>query len=81
MEYAIAMDRWTRCFDDWETSYYYGIASLFGEKEQYMYPCQESYSMWRSNLIQVLYFAVGLDIFCVYDIVEEMDEFGLFDFY
>lgn len=81
MEYSIALDRWTRSFDDWQTMYYYGIASLFGEKEQCMYPCQKSYSIWRINLIHVLHFAVGLDLFCVHTIVEEMDELGFFDFY
>ena len=64
-EYYLAVDVWNRQFEDWEIRYYFGLASLFGEKEQFMYPCEKSYMIWKNNFRNVLTEAVGLDKYCV----------------
>lgn len=65
LERDIAYVFWNRSFDDWEVRKYWGVASLFGEKEQSMYPSEFSYKVWKNNFRNVLLEAVGLDKFCV----------------
>lgn len=69
-ERDIACTIWSRTFDEWEVKVYWGIATLFGEKEQCMYPDRFSYSIWKNNFRNVLIEAVGLDVFCVDFIME-----------
>lgn len=80
LERDIAYCMWSRAFEDLDIQMYWGIASLFGEKEQYLYPTAMSYRVWKKNFRNVLVEAVGLDVFCVDFMIENY--FGhYFDFY
>lgn len=80
IEKDVAYDFWTRAFEDLDIQQYWGIASLFGEKEQFMYPSDLSYRVWKINFRNVLLEAVGLDKFCVDYLVDVYFD-SYFDFY
>jgi hypothetical protein len=75
--YAPKRVSWKDVFDQYETKELYGIATLFGEREQCLYPCSEEYQHWR-KLCYFCLLSIGLDQYCVSCIIEELDEDGFF---
>lgn len=68
---------WEMAFDQIDIVFYYGIATLFGEEEQELYPSRETYSKWREETYFYLRI-LGLDKYCVASILEELDSVDTF---
>ena len=72
---------WKLVFDQTETIFYYGIASLFGEEEQELYPSTETYKQWRTDSYNYFIYVVGLDKYCAHSIIEDLDNEFFFSFF
>jgi hypothetical protein len=72
---------WKMAFDQTETVFYYGIATLFGEEEQELYPCTETYKQWMTDTYNCFINVVGLDKYCALSIIEDLDKEFVFSFF